>query len=278
VIAAEWTKQWRRTRTWTVVAAAALFPVVVTAALVASGSGQVDRVGDIPLVVVPKQSGISVPFIALSSTMRFFLPLAVAVVAGECISAEARTGRLRYALANPISRTRYLLSRAAVAGSISIVLVLVLVVAAVIAGLVAFGWHPFTAVNGDQTAVESVTTLSVWSSLAKLGIGTAYIIAGMASIFSFALLLSTLTTRPFVAVAGGAALSVASRVFNADYLPGVNLFGHYMPNNDIDLWQHLFAQPVDTSGMARFLVLQVVYVAVFYVTAWWTFTRRDVLT
>ena len=278
MIVAEWTQQWGRPRTRVLVAATALFPVVMTVALVASGSSQVDRVGDIPLVIVPKQSGMSVPFIALSSTMRFFLPLAIAVVAGECIAAEASTGRLRYVLANPVSRTRYLLSRAAIAGSTSIFLILVLMAAAVASGLVAFGWHPFTAVNGDQTTANSVTTLSAGESLAKLGIGTAYITAGMASIFTFSMLLSTLTTRPFVAVAGGAALSVTSRVFNADYLPGVNLFSRYMPNNDIDLWQHLFARPADTAGMGRFLLLQTGYVAVFSLTAWWIFTRRDVLT
>ena len=277
MIAEEWATQWTRRRTLILVVATALFPVVMTIAIVASGSSQVDRVGDIPLVIVPHRSGLAVPLIALSSTMRFFLPLAVAVVAGECIAGEAATGRLRYALAGPISRTRYLAVKALVAASISAALVAVLLIAATVSGLLAFGWHPLTAVNGDQTSAASVATFSQWDSLGKLAIGTAYIAAGMASIFAFALLLSTLTTRPFVAVAGGAAFSVVSRVFNADYLPGVNLIGRYMPNNDIDLWQHLFSSPPGSAGMGRFLILQVGYVAVFATVGWRLFNRRDVL-
>jgi hypothetical protein len=80
-----------------------------------------------------------------------------------------------------------------------------------------------------------------------------------------------------VAVAGGVGLTVLSRVLNADYLPGVAILNPYMPNNDVDLWQHLFQQPAQTDGMVHFLVLQVVYVAVFGGLAWWWFIRRDVL-
>lgn len=278
MIRAEWTKQWGRRRTLVLVAAAALFPIVMTVALVGTGSGKVERVGDIPLVLVPAQSGLSVPLISLSSTMRFFLPLLIAVVAGEAIAGEAATGRLRYALAGPRSRARYLLSKAGVAASICVVLLAVLFVVSVAAGLVAFGWHPLIPLNGSQSAISTVAAFSPASALAKLGVGIAYVAAGMASVFSFAMLLSTVTTRPFVAVAGAVGLSVLSRVFNADYLPGVGAVSRYMPNNDIDLWQHLFANPADTAGMGRFLLLQTGYFALFSVAAWWLFTRRDVLT
>jgi ABC-type transport system involved in multi-copper enzyme maturation permease subunit len=51
----------------------------------------------------------------------------------------------------------------------------------------------------------------------------------------------------------------------------------YLPNNDVDLWLHLFQQPAQTGGMLRFLALQAVYAVVFLGLAWWSFTRRDVL-
>jgi ABC-2 type transport system permease protein len=277
VIAAEWVRQWRRPRTLILMAATAVFPLIIVVALTATGSGQVERVGDIPLLIVPRTSGLSVPVIALSSTMRFFLPLAIAVVAGEAVAGEARAGRLRYVLAGPQSRGRYLASRAGVAGSISLGLIMIFMVAATGSGLAAFGWHPFSALNGNQAAINSISRFTAPDSLAKLAVGTVYVAAGMASIFAFAFLVSTLTTRPFVAVAAGAALSVASRVFNADYLPGVSAISRWMPNNDIDLWQHLFANPPDSSGMGRFLLLQAGYVAVFFLIAWQLFVRRDVL-
>jgi hypothetical protein len=51
-------------------AALAVFTIVLTIVLDASGAGRIERVGDIPLLVTPNRSGFSVPVIALSSTMK----------------------------------------------------------------------------------------------------------------------------------------------------------------------------------------------------------------
>jgi ABC-2 type transport system permease protein len=280
VIRVELAKQWRRPRTILTLVALALFTVVLTVALEAGGSGQIERVGDIPLLIVPNRSGLSIPVIALASTMKFFLPLAVAIFAGECVAGEASWGSLRYALGSPLSRGRYLASKLVVALLLSLVAVVLVPLAALAVGTIAFGWHPFAAIDGSTSGAlhSTVITLSTDATLARLGLGTLYVAAGMTSILAFAFLLSTVTSRPFAAVAGGVGLTIVSRVLNADYLPGVSGLNSYMPNNDVDLWQHLFQQPAQTSGMGRFLVLQAVYVAVFLTAAWWWFTRKDVLT
>jgi ABC-2 type transport system permease protein len=280
VIRVELAKQWRRPRTVLTLSALALFAAALTISLEATGAGRLERVGDIPLLIVPNTSGLSIPVIALASTMKFFLPLAVAIFAGESVAGEAGWGSLRYVLSAPVSRSRYLASKLAVALLLSVVAVALVPLAALIAGVLAFGWHPFTAIDGSAvTALHStVVTLSPGLALERLALGTAYVAAGMTSIFAFAFFLSTLTSRPFAAVAGGVALTIVSRVLNADYLPGVAALNSYMPNNDVDLWQHLFQEPAQTSRMAHFLVLQVVYVAVFLTAAWWWFTRKDILT
>lgn len=280
MIAVELAKQWRRPRTLLTFAALACFTFALTIALSVSGADQLQRVGDIPLLIVPETSGISVPVIALASTMKFFLPLAVAIFAGESIAGEAGWGSLRYALARPSSRTRYLLSKLVVALVLSLAAVVLVPLAALLAGTIAFGWHPFTAIDGEaSTAIHSaVVTFPSGTALARLGIGTAYVAGGMLSIFSFAFLLSTITTRPFAAVAGGVGLTIVSRVLNADYLPGVEALNEWMPNNDVDLWQHFFQDPYKTAGMGHFLVLQLIYAGVCLGGAWWWFTRKDILT
>src|SRR5581483_7177982 len=98
VIRVELAKQARRPRTLLTFGALAAFSVVLTVALAASGAGSLERVGDVPLLIAPARSGMSVPVIALSSTMKFFLPLAVAIFAGESVAGEAGWGSLRYAL------------------------------------------------------------------------------------------------------------------------------------------------------------------------------------
>jgi ABC-2 type transport system permease protein len=280
VIRVELAKQARRPRTLLTLAALAAFSVALTIALAASGAGSLERVGDVPLLIAPDHSGFSIPVIALSSTMKFFLPLAVAIFAGESVAGEAGWGSLRYALMRPVSRGRYLFSKLIVALLFSLVAVVLVPLSALVVGTIAFGWHPFTAIDGSaSTALHtSVITFSTGPALGRLAISTAYVAAGMTSIFAFAFLLSTLTTRPFAAVAGGVGLTIVSRVLNADYLPGVAVLNSYMPNNDVDLWQHFFQRPAQTAGMGHFLLLQLAYVAVSLSLAWWWFMRKDILT
>jgi ABC-2 type transport system permease protein len=221
----------------------------------------------------------SVPLIALSSTMKFFLPLAVSIFAGEAVAGEMRWGSLRYMLGRGLTRSRVLAAKAAVAAVLSLAAVTLVPAAALMVGTVAFGWHPLAATDGGSSnpLQPALATFDPGAALARLGLATAYVGAGMTSIFAFAFFLSTVTGRPLVAVAGGVGMTIISRVLNADYLPGVGVLSPYLPNNDVDLWQHLFQQPAQIDGMLHFLVLQLVYVAVFGSLAWWWFSRKDVL-
>jgi len=275
----EWYKQFHRPKTYLTLAIVAAFSVVLTIALLATGSGRTEFVGDLPLLMVPRSSGLTVPIIALSSTMKFFLPLVISLFAGESVAGEASWGSLRYLLARPMSRSRILWSKAAVAAALSGIALLLLALVALVAGGLAFGWHPLRVTDGSaSTALHAdVSVTGVGNLLGHLGIAVLYIGAGMASIFAVAFFLSTTTRRPLVAVAGGVAVTIISRVFNADYLPGVMVVHRYMPNNDIDLWQHQFTTTADLSGMPHFLLLQAAYFAVFMGLAQWWFTRKDVL-
>ena len=280
MIRVELAKQLRRPRTCLTLAALVAFGVVLTIALVATGAGRLEHVGDVPLLIVPRSSGLTVPVIALSSTMKFFLPLAVAIFAGEAVAGEAGWGSLRYGLARGVSRPRFLLSKAIVAALLSIVAVVLLTIGSLAAGVIVFGWHPLVAGDGSaSTALQQANAVfSQGSALARLGIATAYVMGGMVSIFAFAFFLSTITSRPLVAVAGGVGLTIVSRLLNADYLSGIAVLNPYMPNNDVDLWQHLLQQPAQTAGMTHFLLVQLGYAVVFLSLGWWWFSRKDVLT
>jgi ABC-2 type transport system permease protein len=279
LIPIEWYKQFHRPRTYATLGLVAGFSILLTVALVATGSGQTEYVGDLPLLMVPRSSGFSVSIIALSSTMKFFLPLAVSLFAGESVAGEASWGSLRYALSRPVSRTTVLWCKAAVAAGLSIIALLVLALVALAAGGLAFGWHSLDVIDGSRSTPihPQVDVVHVGAIFGHMGIAVLYVGAGMASIFAVAFFLSTTTRRPLVAVAGGIAVTIVSRVFNSDYLPGVLAVNRYMPNNDIDLWQHQFTRPADLSGVPHFLVLQAVYFVVFMGLAQWWFTRKDVL-
>jgi len=272
-------KQLHRPRTYRTFGALVLFDLALTLAIVATGAGRAERVGDIPLYLVPKSSGLTVGVIALASTMKFFLPLSVAVFAGESVAGEASWGSLRYLLARADRRGRVLLSKFTVASLLALGAVLCVPLVALVTGVAVFGWHPLLAVDGSASTTlhQVAASFGPASLLSRLGLSTLYVAGGMTSIFAFAFFLSTLTSRAFVAVAGGVGLTIVSRILNADYLPGVAVLNRYMPNNDVDLWQHLLQRPAQTQGMAHFLVLQAAYVLVFLGLGWSRFTRQDVL-
>jgi ABC-2 type transport system permease protein len=279
VIIVEWYKQARRARTYAVLGVAALFSFVLSLALAATGPGQVEFVGDLPLLMVPRSSGLSVPVIALSSTMKFFLPLAVSLFAAESVAGDAAWGSLRYTLVHPVSRSRTLWSKAAVAGVLSVASVLVLVVVAWALGGALFGWHALGVTDGSSSSPgrPDLVVIGFGAVLGRLGVSTLYVTAGMVSVFAIAFFLSTTTRRPLVAVVGGVGLTIVSRVFNADYLPGIQVVNRFMPNNDIDLWQHLFVRSGDLSGVPHFLLLQLTYAVVFMALAQVWFMRKDIL-
>ena len=279
MIGIELRKQVLRPRTLVTLAALAAFGIGLVIALEITGGGRPEPVGDIPLLLVPRSSGFTAPVIALSSTMKFFLPLAVAIFAGEAVAGEAVWGSLRQALASGASRSRFLGAKALVAALLGLAAVVVVPLAALIVGVAGYGWRPLAVTDGGAGLIQGPPAVfGTGATLVRLGLGTAFVAAGMASIFSFAFFLSTVTNHALVAVAGGVGLTIVSRVFNADYLPGVAVLNAYAPNNNVDLWLHLFLKQPGSAGMLGFLVLQAGYTVLFLGLAWWWFRRRDVLT
>jgi ABC-type transport system involved in multi-copper enzyme maturation permease subunit len=99
----------------------------------------------------------------------------------------------------------------------------------------------------------------------------------LSSTFAFALLLSTLTDRPFSAVAGGVGLGLFSRAL--DNVPGLHALGPWLPVTDSSttLWTGFFTRPMHTPGLVHAVLVQAGYTAVFLTVAVLRFNRSDVL-
>ena len=97
----------RRPRTWVTITLLAGLPVVVGIFLKATGIAP--RPGSGPaLLSEVLNNGVLFPAAALALILPVFLPVAVAVIAGDAIAGEASAGTLRYLLARPAGRTRLL--------------------------------------------------------------------------------------------------------------------------------------------------------------------------
>ncbi|HWX87001.1 MAG TPA: ABC transporter permease [Solirubrobacteraceae bacterium] len=278
MIAIELAKQTRRPRAWVTLLAMVAIPIVLTVIIGATRPTIAERVGDFGSVVT-NTSGLTMPLIVLSAMLLFMLPLAVAIFAGECVAGEASWGSLRYLLARPVPRWRVLGAKAAVAGLYSLAAVALVVLVSLVAGSLAFGIHPLTVLDLQHTTpfIVASARLQPLTAVARLALSTAYVLGTLTSTFAFALLLSTLSVRPFSAVAGAVGLGLFSRAL--DNIPGLHALSPWLPMTDqgTSLWTGFFTQPMQTSGMAHVMAVQAGYTALFLGAALLWFTRSDVL-
>ncbi len=109
MIAVELFKLVRRVRTWFSVGLMCALPLVVAIFIAVTHLSPPPGQGSAFLSAV-LANGQLYPAAALALVLPVFLPVAVAVVAGDSIAGEASAGTLRYLLARPVGRTRLLVA------------------------------------------------------------------------------------------------------------------------------------------------------------------------
>ena len=149
VIAVELRKLLSRPRTWVT---SACLPAAHDRRGVPRGHRVAPRPGEGPAFLsAVLANGALFPAAALGIVLPLFLPVAVAVVAGDAIAGEASAGTLRYLLVRPVGRTRLL-----VAKLLAVLAFLLLAVAAVASTAYVVGTHLF---GTEPVAAEVVTRL-----------------------------------------------------------------------------------------------------------------------
>jgi len=112
VIRVELVKLARRPRTWVAIGLLCLLPAIVAVFLATTRISPPPGQGAAFLSAV-LQSGSLYPAAALALVLPIFLPVAVAVVAGDAVAGESSQGTLRYLLVRPVRRTSLLVAKLA---------------------------------------------------------------------------------------------------------------------------------------------------------------------
>ena len=279
LVRVEMVKQTRRAKGWTTLAVMAALPVLLTVVIAVWAPTTPERIGDW-ISLTTDTSGFTVPLVAMNAMVIFLLPLGVAIFAGEAVAGEAGWGSLRYLLARPVSRSRVLAAKGVVAAAWSFAVVVVTVVASLGAGIVAFGWHPLTTLDLEHSSAFHLATVvsGPGTAVGRIALGALVVSLLLTSTFAFTFLLSTLTSRPFSAVAGGVGFGFVSRAL--DDIPGLHALGPWLPMTDggTTAWTELFGQPAQVPGLWHLIVVQALYAGGFLIAAWAVFTRSDILT
>jgi ABC-2 type transport system permease protein len=300
MIKVELVKLLRRPRTWISVVLTCALPLMVAIFVAVTHLVPPPGQGSAFLSAV-LQDGALYPAAALALVLPVFLPVAVAVVAGDSIAGEAAGGTLRYLLVRPVGRTRLL-----VAKLVSVVVYVLLVVLAVTftayatgvfllgpSEAAAVGQAPGGAVPGGaavpglagqaptagQAAGGAVTSLSgaplsLLQLTERIAGAIAFITVSMLGVAAIALFLSTITDSALGSALGALAALVASEVLVT--LNAATVVQPYLPTRYWLAWIDFFRQPVFWRDIQRGFGIQAVYVVVFLAAAWANFSTKDI--
>lgn len=265
-------KQLRRPRTWVALAFVIAIPIIISVALKVSPpdagpgrGGGGDRADT--LFRLATQSGLLIPAAALRVMSEFFLVVIICMFAGDAIASEAGWGNLRFLLTRPISRARLLTAKLIVAAVYGLLATALIVVSGLIAGVIAFGFHPVT------VPLLGITE-STGSLLGHLGLAVVLAAWGISGVAAFGFMLSTMMDNSAGAVFGGVGLYIVTSILGA--IDSIGPIRYGFPAFYSGAWVDLFRGASFGGDMWRNLLVQIPYVIVFVAIGFWWFHRKDI--
>ena len=274
MIRVELVKLFRRPRTYVITVLLCALPFIVAVFLATTRIPPPPGQGGAFLAAV-LSNGALYPAAAMALIMPVFLPVSVAVLAGDAVAGEAATGTLRYLLIRPVSRTRLLVAKLAALVTFVLFAIAVVLVTSYLTGMVMFGSQPSAgvALPADVTSLSGVTITPAGLVLRLLGT-VAYVVVSMLGVAAIALFLSTVTDSALGAAMGALAVLVTSQVLVT--LDAAATIQPYLPTRYWLAWIDFFREPILWRDIERGVGLQLVYLAVLLGAAWANFTTRDV--
>ncbi|WP_327295898.1 ABC transporter permease [Streptomyces sp. NBC_01197] len=266
----ELTITFRRWRTLALLAVLAAVPVLIGIAVKLEtdhGSTARDPSGNGPAFLTDiTNNGLFLVFAALAATLPVFLPMAIGVIAGDSVAAEASAGTLRYLLVAPAGRTRLLLAKFVCAVAFCLAATLTVAASALAVGALLFPLGDVTTISGTQ--------ISFTDGLGRAALISAVVAASLIGVAAVGLFVSTLTSSGIAAMATTVGLVITVQIL--DGIPQLHaiqpyLFPHYWLS-----FADLLRAPVYWDEIVKNLGLQGLYAVVFGSAAWARFTTKDI--
>jgi ABC-2 type transport system permease protein len=274
VIRVELAKLFRRPRTYVIAGLLCALPFTVAVFLATTRIPPPPGQGGAFLSAV-LSNGALYPAAAMALVMPVFLPVSVAVLAGDAVAGEAATGTLRYLLIRPVGRTRLLVAKLVALIAFVLFAIAAVLITSLVTGLTMFGGEPSAgvALPADVTS-PSCVTISPAGLVMRLLATVAYIVVSMLGVAAIALFLSTVTDSALGAAMGALAVLVTSQVLVT--LDAATAIRPYLPTRYWLAWIDFFRDPVLWRDIERGIGIQLVFLVVLLGAAWANFMTRDV--
>jgi ABC-2 type transport system permease protein len=184
------------------------------------------------------------------------------------VASEAGWGSLRYLLAAPVPRFRLLRQKLVVALAYSTVAVTAFPLMSLVAGTVAFGWHPLRL---PGTGAE----LGTGVALGRMVIVLVYVLATELVVAGLAFLLSVSTDSPLGAVGGAVGLVIVSDILDA--VTALHGWRQVLPTHWQFAWLDAMQPQITWGGMLEGASVSVSYALVLFALAFRHFRAKDIV-
>jgi ABC-2 type transport system permease protein len=249
-------------RTYLGLGAAILVPIIFVVVLVLQTGGP----NDVPLGRYIRDTGLAVPFVVLFFMSIWGLPLITALVAGDIVASETQNGTLKTILTRSRDRGEIFAGKALATVTYTVAVVLAMAFVGLVAGSIAWGFHPLTSLSG--------TKVSSGHGLLLLLASLAVYVLPLTGIAAFGVLLSTVTRNSAAAVVGTLMWALLMQLLGV--LPGTESFRAYLLGTQFEAWHGFLRVPADWTPVIRALWVCALYIGIPLIAAYLVFLRRDV--
>jgi ABC-2 type transport system permease protein len=262
-------RQVRRRRTAVALAIVIALPLVVMLAVKfgpsSGGGGLAD--GDFDIFGLMASGPWNFALSGLLFSSAFLLVILAAMFLGDTVASEASWGTMRYLLASPVPRRRFLVIKVVVGLLLSLAVLLVLVLASFLLGLLAFG-------SGTLASPLS-GTLGAGESTVRLAVITAYIAVTLLVPAGIAFLASVSTDVPLGAVGAAVVIVIVANILDA--IDALGPIRDFLPARYAGAWADALGPVIVWDQMAIGLFYNVTVFAVLIGLAMLRFERKDIL-
>jgi ABC-2 type transport system permease protein len=253
-------------RSWVGLAAAAIIELVFLASIEISNVTPNDGPYADPMGAGLRRSGLALTPVVLKEIAYFGPAIIAALVAGDIVANEDGGGTLKTILVRSVRRGEILAAKTLALFTYVAVALVVFVVTGIVAGTVAWGFHPLANISGQQISALHAFALT----FAAIAV---YLVPTIA-IASFGLLLSVVTRQSVAGVVGTIFYTLALQGLAA--LPAIKGARPYILVTQLHAWHGPFETPTNWSLIGHAIWVSALYAVPPLIAAWLVFSRRDV--
>ena len=249
-------------RTYLGVGTAIAVPIIFVTVLVLKSGGP----NDVPLGRYIRETGLAVPFVVLFFMSIWGLPLITSLVAGDIVASESHNGTLKTILTRSRERGEVFVGKVLATATYTLALVFFMGLVGLVAGSIAWGFHPLTSLSG--------TTVSPGHGFALLVASLGLYALPLAGVAAFGLMLSTITRNSAASVVGALMWALLMQLLGV--LPGTESIRPYLLGTQFEAWHGFLRVPADWVPVTRALWVCALYIGIPLAAAYLVFLRRDV--